>query len=102
MDTNNKEEIIEELDDVETSTPLQDDEIMSDKKIEEEIKVDIIQDAISTIPEDSPAIEENNGEGKSKKSKTPLLVLLFILLIIDVAALVVYIIGIDKVLGFIK
>lgn len=130
MDTNNKEEMIEELDDVETSAPLQNDEIMPDKKIEDEIKVDIIQDEILAAPEDSSVMEENDAkeksiqtdnqvneeevaetkeekekqdvQEKSKKSKAPLLVLLFILLIIDVVALVIYIIGIDKVLGFIK
>lgn len=62
MDINNKEEMIEELDDIETSTPLQNDEIIPDKKIEDEIKVDIIQDAILTTPENSSVIKENNGE----------------------------------------
>ena len=41
-------------------------------------------------------------EKMSKNKKIPLLILLFVLLILDIAALVIYIIGIDKVFSFIK
>lgn len=140
MDTNdNKEELIEELSDVEANEPVVDNvasEITPDKKIEDEIKTDVIQEPINVV-EDNPKVLEENAETvvledekseqdeainpsleqkeekdyetveqsleeKPKKSKISLIVLLSILLVIDVAALVIYIIGIDKVLGFIK
>lgn len=50
---------------------------------------------------ESETVEQSIDETK-KKSKMPLIILLSILLVIDIAALVIYIIGIDKVLGFIK
>lgn len=39
---------------------------------------------------------------KNKKRKVALIVVLSILLFLDILALVIYLIGIDKVLGFIK
>lgn len=47
--------------------------------------------------------EETNSEHElSKKSKTPVIIILSVLLVLDIAALVVYIIGIEKVISFIK
>lgn len=54
---------------------------------------------------DETKVEETTEDKKAdvpKKKKAPLIILLSILLIIDVAALVIYIIGIDKILSFIK
>ncbi len=60
---------------------------------------------------DSKTLEENNDLDKEKdetaeelpkKSKVPAIVILSILLILDIAALVIYIIGIEKVISFIK
>lgn len=141
MDTNNNEELIEELTDSETSKTEEDGvskEIVPDKKIEDEIGVDVIQkpinaeenisnsivenpDEVTVKDENSIQTEssdlslnkenkdgdkiENNEESsieKQKKSKVPLIIFLSILLIIDIAALVIYLIGIEKVLVFIK
>ena len=141
MDTNNNEELIEELTDSETSKTEEDGvskEIVPDKKIEDEIGVDVIQkpinaeenisnslvenpDEVTVKDEKSIQTEssdlslnienkdvdkiENNEESsieKQKKSKVPLIIFLSILLIIDIAALVIYLIGIEKVLVFIK
>ncbi len=54
---------------------------------------------------DETKVEETTEDKKAavpKKKKAPLIILLSILLIIDVAALAIYIIGIDKILSFIK
>lgn len=141
MDTNeNKEEVIEELNDIEVTQPSDEtlikDDITSDKKIDDVILTEnnesinlnesVVLEASNANTDEhenqSVVLENNIGEEKTtenvekpesetvepsmveikKKSKMPLIILLSILLVIDVAALVIYIIGIDKVLGFIK
>lgn len=156
MDTNeSKEEVLEELNDLEeiqpaNETPIKDD-ITPDKKIDDVINLSNSDNNVSSENNDnvdlnepvvlkpsnanineeqtessnenqSVVLENNNSEEKTtkvgekteseaveqsmdetkKKSKMPLIILLSILLVIDIAALVIYIIGIDKVLGFIK
>ena len=141
MDTNeNKEEVIEELNDIEVIQPADEtlikDDITADKKIDDVILTEkdeninlnesVVLEASNVNTDEqenqSVVLENNIGEEKTtenvekpesetvepsmveikKKSKMPLIILLSILLVIDVAALVIYIIGIDKVLGFIK
>lgn len=141
MDTNeNKEEVIEELNDIEVTQPADEtlikDDITADKKIDDVILTEnnesinlnesVVLEASNVNTDEhenqSVVLENNIGEEKTtenvekpesetvepsmveikKKSKMPLIILLSILLVIDVAALVIYIIGIDKVLGFIK
>lgn len=122
MDT--KEEVLEEINDVEEIN----EEITPDKKIEEVVvpteepaEMSISNDAVVNEPvvqineddnniseivketsEDKPLNNQEKEVVKEKKSKAPLIVILSILLALDIAALVIYIIGIDKVLGFIK
>ncbi len=139
MNTNNNEEMIEELTDTDLSEPVSSnsigDEIKPDKMINENNNDEVLGSPnkkseentvvlesgakINGIEENKPEKEDNSPSNESeqevvyetsdkslaeeeKKSKAPLIVFLVILLIIDVAALVIYIIGIDKVLSFIK
>ena len=44
----------------------------------------------------------NESLNEKKKSKAPLIILLSILLFIDIVALIIYIIGVDKIISFIK
>lgn len=74
------------------------DEVLSlDNKSDEEV-----------LTEDKESSEESNEElddtysYMSSGKKKFLIILLSIFLVLDIAALVIYIIGIDKVLGFIK
>lgn len=132
MDTNeNKEEVLEDISEKENNETIE-DEIKPDKKIDEEIVIDegatvkeeTSKEDLKTEAEDKTVIlstdelnqdensdsnEEKNYETvqesieeKPKKNKAPIIILLVILLIIDVALLVLYIIGFDKVLSFIK
>ncbi len=73
------------------TTNMDEDSLASEVKVEnkEEVKAE------ETKQEEQEAV-------KPKKRKAPIIVLLSILLVLDVAALVIYIIGIDKVLSFIK
>ena len=66
------------------------------------------EEEVMDITEDKPVEEASDDESAlinsvyKKKSKVPLLVILSILLVLDIAALVIYLIGIEKVLSFIK
>ena len=63
---------------------------------------------------DDKEIESDNGDlitdeaveeyikAEGKKKKKLIIAILTILLVLDIAALVIYIIGVDKVIGFIK
>ncbi len=120
MDT--KEEMIEEIEDIEM--PEEDKQeidtndvfINQDINITEESKpeeIPVIEDLEedknienseigANEPNEEKQIVEENVEETPKKNKTPLIVLLSILLVLDIAALVIYMIGIDKVISFIK
>lgn len=123
MDTN--VDMIEEIEDIET--PEEQEKIdTSDVVINQDISV-----AEETKSEGIPVIEEveekNNLENNEmdvnepneekqiaeeepkeeanelpSKSKAPAIVILSVLLVLDIAALVIYMIGIDKVISFIK
>ena len=100
MDKN--EEIIEDINDVvEVKEESLDDTVVLDdiSKIDDsEFKENDINSSDEITDE---AIEEYIKKS-SKKKKTLLITILSILLVLDIAALVIYLIGIDKVLGFIK
>ena len=57
-----------------------------------------ISDGETKINEDNPSLSTIKKDGK----KVPIIVLLSILLVIDIAALVIYLIGVEKVISFIK
>ena len=105
MDTNSKDEMIEELEEIVDESAVDE----SNKTNEENDKTAVIED----IVEEPLDKQESNDKEKQyemvdqslnqkKKSKAPIIVLLSIFLIIDIAALVIYIIGVDKVIEFIK
>lgn len=70
------------------------DEQLADKK--QDKKEEIVPEQKEEIP------QEEQVKEPQKKNKAPLIVLLSILLVLDIAALVIYIIGIEKVISFIK
>lgn len=70
------------------------DEQLADKK--QDKKEEIAPEQKEEIP------QEEQVKETPKKNKAPLIVLLSILLVLDIAALVIYIIGIEKVISFIK
>ena len=86
----NKEEIIEEL------------EENTDNKVEDNI--DEISDASDDKTEESNTEMDDEAILKeySKKKKRNIIIVLSILLFIDLVALAIYVIGIDKVVSFIK
>ncbi len=65
-------------------------------------KDDIIMEDVSNEDTKQETSVEEETPKMSKGKKTALITILFILLILDIFALVVYIIGIDKVFSFIK
>lgn len=102
MDTN--EEMIEEINDIEeaNNTNLDDTVVLEDiSKIDsiEGVNNDTISENSNEVTDE--AIEEYIKNDKKKK-KIILITLLSILLVLDIIALVIYIIGVDKVIGFIK
>ncbi len=125
METENKEEIIEEIKDTEEtitpdtkidevatnsleSTPNKENEnSLENAPVKEESVVSEKQQSPNQ-PEQNVGAETNEknedviAKKEKNKKKLPLIIFLVILLIIDIAALVIYLIGIDKVLGFIK
>lgn len=121
----NKDEIIEEINDSENV--VQEDvinDILPDKILEEtksenkdenvtSESLDIKEDNLEILNEEDNNLKNDQNESKEyevisepleEKSKKNylLIVLLSFLLIVDIIALVIYIIGLDKVLNFIK
>ena len=125
MDT--KEEMIEEIDVMEDlSTDIKEDKETKLEEVKPDIPVvePVIEEVVSpsenkveemTINKSDeenvsvePEIIDSNDENQDvvteempKKNKTPLIVLLSVLLVLDIAALVIYMIGIEKVISFI-
>lgn len=97
MDTN--EEIIEEINEVEESPA---------ENLDDTVVLDDISkiDGAETTSENSDLITDEAVEeyikAEGKKKKKLIIAILTILLVLDIAALVIYIIGVDKVIGFIK
>ncbi len=126
MDT--KEEMIEEIDVMEDlSTDIKEDketkleEVKPDIPVVEPVIEEVVSPSENKVEEMSvnkpdeenisvePEIIDSNDENQDvvteempKKNKTPLIVLLSVLLVLDIAALVIYMIGIEKVISFIK
>ncbi len=113
MDTNSKDEMIEELEEIVDESTVDE----SNKTNEENDKTAVIEDIVEEplnrqeSNDDSNKISDDKEKqyemvdqslNQKKKSKAPIIVLLSIFLIIDIAALVIYIIGVDKVIEFIK
>lgn len=104
-DTSKKEEVSGEK---ENDTPNLDEPVIeepiigNDITIENETKLEDEEVKEEKVEEKSTEKEDNNQVVEPKKNKAPLIVLLSILLVLDIAALVIYIIGIEKVISFIK
>lgn len=97
MDTN--EEMIEEINEVEESKS----ENLDDTVVLDDIsKIDNVESNSenSDLITDEAVEEYIKAEGKKKKKL--IIAILTILLVFDIAALVIYMIGVDKVIGFIK
>ena len=98
------EDVLEDIEDIEEieEAPKEeelanDDVILEDASKNDNGETDSkISDAEETL--DNAAL---NAEKKNNK-KVPIIVLLSVLLVIDIAALVIYLIGIEKVISFIK
>lgn len=111
------EDVIEDIEDIEEieETPKENDEsskINTASNEEELVSDDVIledtsnndnseTDSKTSDAEETLDNEVLNAEKKNNK-KIPIIVLLSILLVIDIAALVIYLIGIEKVISFIK
>ncbi len=120
MDT--KEEMIEEIEDIEMPEEIDTNDVVinQDISVAEETKseeIPVIEEVEeknglenNEIDVNEPNEEEQLAEEEPKekinelpsKSKAPAIIILSVLLVIDVAALVIYMIGIDKVISFIK
>lgn len=72
---------------------------IKDEQVKDESQDKQEEIALEQKEETSPKKEV---EKTPKKNKAPLIVLLSILLFLDIAALVIYMIGIEKVISFIK
>lgn len=116
-----QEEVIEELN-VNTDIKEEDNKI-TDSIEENEIKNDIpvvlddenasdnitVSDDVNTESNVDTSLDStssyetvNESLNEKKMNKTPIIILLSILLLLDILALIIYIIGVDKVISFIK
>lgn len=83
------------------------EEIVEDKKEAPELKDEIIEESKEESKEETLSLSNDEKENneviiEDKKSKVPLIIILSVLLVLDLLALAIYMIGIDKVLNFIK
>lgn len=108
MDTNT--DMIEEIEEVET-TENNDDEFVDITKENINDKSDIVEneekETVNDINEQEKTGEQETEETENEvilpsRNKKPIIIILSILLVLDIAALVIYLIGIDKVISFIK
>lgn len=107
MDT--KEEVIEEISDINVVDDKKDEQnIVDDKSNTSENLSEVTNNNEVLETSATEEVVENKEDANKevievpKKRKVFLIVLLSIFLLLDIAALVIYIVGIDKVLGFIK
>ena len=108
----NKEEIIEEINDVSEVNDIKPSINLRDDKSETSINEDAnnnelaIEDINSyntsnvTSEEIDLNIDNIPKENIKVRSKAPIIIILSVLLFLDLAALVIYLIGVDKVLQF--
>ena len=90
----NKEEVIEEI----KEEAIEESSIKTEDVIVENISLNDNNDNTEVITDKEAEILKE----EEKKKKMPLIILLSVLLALDIAFLVIYLIGIDKVLGFVK
>ena len=116
-----QEEVIEELN--VNSDIKEEDNKITDSIEENEIKNDIpvvlddenasdnitVSDDVNTESNVDTSLDStssyetvNESLNEKKMNKTPIIILLSILLLLDILALIIYIIGVDKVISFIK
>lgn len=105
-------EMIEEIEELDVEEPTKkESEIVEPPK--EEIKTEVSEIKEEIKPVEESKVEEKTNElvqtegikevkRKNNKGKNILTIILAILLFIDLSALVIYLIGIEKVLSFVK
>ena len=109
IENKENEEVLEEIEEIPTEE-VKDDNIVVEQDLtledneskdnqEEVLNVDG-EENVSEAKEDAP--QEETTEYEYHKNKVPIIIILSILLVLDIAALVIYLIGIDKVVSFIK
>lgn len=109
----NKDEILDEINDVseigdiKPSVSLKSDEdiTLNDKKADSDKDTLVIEDVksdndISVEDELDLNIDNVPTEPVKTKSKAPIIIILSFLLVLDLAALIIYLIGVDKVVQF--
>ena len=108
-DKENKDELKEEgkekLKDESKTEALIIDPIINDTLSNDDNNETLLVEENNDNSSDENETEEKNVQetyDSPKKSKAPLIVLLSILLVLDISALVIYIIGVEKVISFIK
>ena len=93
---------LENINEEDKTSETKDSEENSDKTNEKVKESDLSQQQ-EDKNETSNLVSDNEEDVKSKnKSKILIIVVLSLLLILDLAALIIYLIGIDKVISFIK
>ncbi len=101
-----KEEVLSDIPTVleNNDSSVSNQKINSDNNTNENIVSDNSVNENDTDKLDSTISYEtvNESLNEKKKSKAPLIILLSILLFIDIVALIIYIIGVDKIISFIK
>lgn len=108
MNMNENEEMIEDITEVEEAVPTSNEQTNSNEVVTEQVINDSTNEVIAdnnSSAENVDILSESAPQQQvetKKKSKAPALIILFILLILDIAAIAIYIIGIDKVISFIK
>lgn len=118
VDIKNNEDVLEDIEEIEEieeipkedgkaseveavsneETSISNQSILKDDSKDNNEDANNISDDETKINEDNPSLSTIKKDGK----KVPIIVLLSILLIIDIASLVIYLIGIEKVISFIK
>ena len=106
----NKEEMIEEIEDIKEDEATKDANTKIDSMLDQAMDNTTIlspqtntTEAATTTPETvvDPVVLGDADYVEPKKGKTALIIILVVLLLLDIIALVVYLIGLDK-LGFIQ
>ena len=119
VDVKNNEDVLEDIEEIEEiEEPSKEDDKSSEVKdapnenasiSDDVISVDTTKDYSGKVISDTAKSETKVAEddstltdGEKNNKKVLIIVLLSILLVIDLAALIIYLIGIEKVISFIK
>lgn len=93
---------LENINEDDKTSETMDSEENSDKT-DEKVKESDLSQQQEDKNETSNLVSDNEEDVKSKKnSKILIIIILSLLLVLDLAALIIYLIGIDKVISFIK